>query len=478
MGVTVDRHCITDITCPPAVCALRDELKKLKVRYMRDSFPSFGIHGMVSIGRKVIVFFDDGKDNDPSSQGDSVSKSGIHSRNLTISKKCKQLYECGWKTFSFYANDLENNIKECAKSVKNAIEDNGPRYVAIDLFAGIGGIRLGFQNAFEEKMTVKMVSENNPYAQMTYRANFSHPYEIKSDIRDVRLNSVPNYDICLAGFPCQAFSSAGKKEGFNDETHGTLFYEVVRLCKSKKPMVIFCENVKGLLSNDRGRTFSIIIDNLESMGYKPKCTILNSKDFGVPQNRERIYMVAFRNDIQCDDFEFPTLFKERKKLCDIVEREPVDESFYLSQQYLDTLERHKAYHNAKGHGFGYICRDYLEENDCSCALMCGGMGRERNMLFDPRTSLPDVNPRTKRPYNDKHYRMMTPREWARLQGFPEDFEFPVARTHQYRQLGNTVTVPVIEAIARQIRPILDKHLQSGGQRHFRGTDFNPTNDTE
>ena len=170
---------------------------------------------------------------------------------------------------------------------------------SIDLFAGIGGIRIGFDNAFGEQIQTVFVSEWDKYAQKTYGANFKDDFEIAGDITKIEEEEIPDFDICLAGFPCQAFSLAGKRMGFDDDykglCRGTLFQDVVRICEHHKPKVIFCENVKGLTIHDRGRTFQVITKAFEQIGYTVYSKVLNSKDFGVPQNRERIYIVAFRD---------------------------------------------------------------------------------------------------------------------------------------------------------------------------------------
>jgi len=166
---------------------------------------------------------------------------------------------------------------------------------SIDLFAGIGGIRIGFDKAFGKHINTVFVSEWDKYAQKTYIANFADKFDIAGDITKIEAGSIPNFDICLAGFPCQAFSLAGKHMGFDDDykgiCRGTLFQDVVRICEYHKPKVIFCENVKGLTIHDRGRTFKVITRAFEQIGYKVYHKVLNSKDFGVPQNRERIYIV-------------------------------------------------------------------------------------------------------------------------------------------------------------------------------------------
>ena len=180
---------------------------------------------------------------------------------------------------------------------------------SIDLFAGIGGIRLGFDKAFKEKIETVFVSEWDKFAQETYKLNFHDDFEIAGDITEISEEDIPSFDICLAGFPCQAFSLAGKRMGFEDDykglCRGTLFQDVVRICEHHKPKVIFCENVKGLTIHDKGRTFKVITKAFEQIGYTVYSKVLNSKDFGVPQNRERIYIVAFRKDIDCSNFQFP-----------------------------------------------------------------------------------------------------------------------------------------------------------------------------
>jgi len=330
---------------------------------------------------------------------------------------------------------------------------------SIDLFAGIGGIRLGFEQAFDESIKTVFISECDEYAQKTYKANFEDEIEISGDITQINEKDIPQFDICLAGFPCQAFSLAGKRKGFNDDykgkSRGTLFFDVVRICGYHKPKIIFCENVKGLISHDKGRTFKIITEILRELGYTVYSEILNSKDFGVPQNRERIYIVAFRNDIVSSNFTFPTPINRKVCIKDIVEENPVSVKYYLSNQYLNTLINHKKRHKSKGNGFGYKIRDI---NGIAGAIVCGGMGKERNLIIDDR--LTDYTPVThiKGEVNRKGIRRMTPREWARLQGFPDTFKLPLADVHLYKQLGNSVTIPVIKAIARKIKEEIFKKI--------------------
>lgn len=329
------------------------------------------------------------------------------------------------------------------------------KYKTIDLFAGIGGIRKGFDNAFGKNVETVFVSEWDQYAQKTYRANYKDDFDIAGDITQIDEEDIPEFDICLAGFPCQAFSLAGKRMGFDDDykgmCRGTLFQDVVRICEYHKPKVIFCENVKGLTIHDKGRTFKVIKNAFEQIGYDVYDKVLNSKDFGVPQNRERIYIVAFRKDIDSSDFEFPAGHNSNTTIRDIMEDKEVSVKYYLSTTYIDTLRRHKERHAAKGNGFGYEIRDL---DGKAGAIVCGGMGRERNLIIDNR--LTNFTPIThiKGEVNREGIRKMTPREWARLQGFPDDFKLELADTHLYKQFGNSVTVNVIEAIAENIKKVL------------------------
>lgn len=342
----------------------------------------------------------------------------------------------------------------------------GAKYRSIDLFAGIGGIRRGFEEAFGDELNTCFVSEWDKYAQLTYKANFATPYVtddkgkkytvIAGDITAIRESEIPPFDICLAGFPCQAFSIAGQHQGFDDDYHGmcrgTLFLDVARICDYHKPKVIFCENVKGLTIHNRGRTFKIITKTFENLGYKVFYKVLNSKDFGVPQNRERIYIVCFRDDIAPETFAFPKGCEGKKSIRDIMEADTPSVKYYLSTVYIETLKRHKARHVAKGNGFGYQIRDL---DGIAGAIVCGGMGRERNLIVDNR--LTDFTPVThiKGEVNREGIRKMTPREWARLQGFPDSFKLTLADTHLYKQFGNSVTVSVIREIAKKIKEVLD-----------------------
>ena len=222
-----------------------------------------------------------------------------------------------------------------------------------------------------------------------------------------------------------------------------MFLDVARICEYHKPKVIFCENVKGLVSHDKGRTFKIIKETFEEIGYKVFYEILNSKDFGVPQNRERIYIVAFRNDIAPDNFVFPEGFDSNKTIRDILDPVKTTNKYYISEKYLNSLKKHKENSLAKGNGYGYLTHSF---DDIFQTIVCGGMGRERNLIIDERDGFISSN--------SENIRMATPREFFRAQGFPEPFILPHKKTELYRQAGNTVTILVVQAIAKEIKKYL------------------------
>lgn len=315
----------------------------------------------------------------------------------------------------------------------------------IDLFAGIGGFRIAMQNLGGKCV---FTSEWDKEAQRTYRANFGEvPF---GDItKEQTKKFIPdNFDVLCAGFPCQAFSIAGKRGGFED-TRGTLFFDVAEIIKRKQPKAFFLENVKGLRNHDRGKTLETILNVLRNdLGYfVPDPQIINAKDFGVPQNRERIFIVGFHKDTKVSKFEYPKPLNKKVKFGDIKEKIVPPTKFYISTQYLQTLQNHKLRHEIKGNGFGY---EIIHDNEIANAVVCGGMGRERNLVIDNRIT--DFTPTThiKGEVNRDGIRKMTPREWARLQGFPDDFKIPVADASAYKQFGNSVAVPAIQATAEQV----------------------------
>lgn len=318
-----------------------------------------------------------------------------------------------------------------------------PDFTFIDLFAGIGGMRLALQ-----KLNGKCVfsSEWDLQAQVTYSTNFGEvPF---GDITKINAEDVPKHNILVAGFPCQAFSIAGFKGGF-DDTRGTLFFDVARIIKAQRPDAFLLENVKGLVGHDKGKTLSVILRTLrEDLGYYvPDPRVINARDFGVPQNRERIFIVGFKNKAAANRFAYPEALRTKKVIADIKEKDVVPVKYYLSKQYLSTLKAHRQRHSDKGNGFGY---EVISDDAIANAIIVGGMGRERNLLIDNR--LTDFTPTTniKGPVNREGIRKMTPREWARLQGFPDKYQIPVSDAQAYKQFGNSVAVPAVHATAKSL----------------------------
>lgn len=310
-----------------------------------------------------------------------------------------------------------------------------PKFKFIDLFAGIGGIRMAYQNLGGKCV---FSSEWDKYAKKTYEANFGEvPF---GDITQINEKSIPDHDILLAGFPCQPFSIAGvskknalgKKHGFLDETQGTLFFDIARIIEYKRPKTFMLENVKNLVSHDKGNTFRVIKNTLEGLGYTIYHNVLNGKHF-VPQNRERIIIVGFLNEVfkNKEDFKFPTLPEPKMVFRDILEKE-VHPKYTLSDKLWTYLQEYAKKHKAKGNGFGYGLTDL---NGISRTISARYYKDGSEVLIPQKESNP---------------RRLTPRESARLQGFPDNFIIPVSDTQAYKQFGNSVTVPLIQAVAVQV----------------------------
>ena len=338
---------------------------------------------------------------------------------------------------------------------------DNPKFTFIDLFAGIGGFRMAMQNLGGKCV---FSSEWDAQAQKTYLLNYGEvPF---GDItKETTKAFIPDdFDVLCAGFPCQAFSLAGKRLGF-EETRGTLFFDVAEIIRRKRPKAFFLENVKGLLIHDKGKTIQTILKVLrEDLDYYvPDPQIVNAMNFGVPQHRERVYIVGFRKDQNVNEFTYPSPTDKTKTFADIKEKHTVSAKYYLSTQYVKTLVAHKERHAAKGNGFGY---EIIPDDGVANAIVVGGMGRERNLVIDTR--LEDFTPVTniKGEINRDGLRRMTPREWARLQGFPDNFIIGVADASAYKQFGNSVAVPAIQATAEEIikRINLSKSIQYGTDR--------------
>lgn len=366
-------------------------------------------------------------------------------------------------------------------------------YKTIDLCAGIGGIRKGFELTGR---TVNVLSaENDKFACMTYEHLYGeNPMNDITSDEFKKLMTKTEYDILLAGFPCQAFSAVGKQEGFKDTTRGTIFFHIAEMIENNRPKCFLLENVEGLITHKKGETFRIILDTLinkleyhiigvevdktgENFIFNKNEIVLNAKNFGLPQNRPRVYIVGFdkrKYGEKLNNIEFKMLPQKRKQGCiyndlnEVLEMN-ADPSFYLSQGYVDTLKSHKEAQGAKGNGFGYmIVNDPNIKKPISNALLAtGGSGKERNLVYDPQEGISGIKVKGKQtPLNNEYIRIMKPEEWGKLQGFigyafmnngKDLFSFPtsISKTQQYKQFGNSVAVPVIEEIAKEIINTLD-----------------------
>lgn len=293
----------------------------------------------------------------------------------------------------------------------------------IDLFAGIGGIRLGFESVGG---TCVFSSEWDAAACETYKANFGE--QPAGDITKIKSNDIPDFDILLGGFPCQPFSIIGDKEGFNHETQGTLFFEIERILKDKKPSAFMLENVRNLTAHDGGRTFKVIIEHLEALGYHVYAKVLNALDFGVPQKRERIIIVGFLEDVE---FSFPEPIPAEKRLTlkDILE-ENVDQKYYVRPEIRESrLARLKDPNYPKPYISHENIAGSVTPHPYSSALRAGASA---NYIL----------------INDE--RRPTERELLRIQGFPDTFKIVVPYGKIRHQTGNSVAVPVMKAVARQM----------------------------
>ena len=308
----------------------------------------------------------------------------------------------------------------------------------IDLFAGIGGIRLGFENV-SKNINCVFTSEWDKFSKETYQVNFNNE-KVYGDITKIDEKDIPEHDILMAGFPCQPFSQAGLKKGFYD-TRGTLFFDIERILNHRKPQSFLLENVKQLRGHDKGRTLKIIIKHLKQIGYKNvQYKILRARDFGLPQNRERIYIVGFLDDKIQFEFPEPTYIKTR--VGDILESR-VDKKYTISDKLWAGHQRRKKENKIKGKGFGYgiVNEDSEYTNTISARYYKDG---SEVLIYQ----------------KGKNPRKLTPRECARLQGFPENFKIPVSNTQAYRQFGNSVPVFVISKIAEQML----KHIKTSEQQ--------------
>ena len=364
-------------------------------------------------------------------------------------------------------------------------------YKTIDLCAGIGGIRRGFE--LTGKFQNVLSAEIDVCAAKTYEHLFGeNPLnDLTSDEFKAKVAQT-DYDILLAGFPCQTFSRVGQKLGFRDTTKGTIFFDIADIISRTNPRAVFLENVENLVSHDKGETLRRIVTTLEdelsyriivtmdedgSYVYSGKSFIRNSRNFGLPQNRPRVYIMAFSKKMYGDAVKVLTAdmpFSGRKIIAEDLNSiiEPVvDDVYYMASGYWKTLKKHKERERAKGHGFGYVVVNAqgIEHPVASTILATGGSGKERNLIYQPKEGVAGkILPTKKTALNDEGIRVMTPTEWGRLQGFigyafldekgNETFSFPegTTRTQQYKQFGNSVTIPVIEEMANFMLACFDK----------------------
>ena len=299
------------------------------------------------------------------------------------------------------------------------------KFTFVDLFAGVGGTRLGFESAGGECI---FTSEWDSNCQKTYQANFGEvPY---GDITQIKEEEIPNFDILVAGFPCQPFSSIGKRQGFMHKTQGTLFYDVLRIITGKNCKAFLLENVQGLVTHDNGNTFKTILEALDEAGYIVHSKILNASDYGVPQQRKRIYIVGFRKDLVKKNninFEFPKTKNKKAYINDYLEK---NVSGYSISKHLQT--------------------NYLFKKDDGRPIII-----DQNSKVQVKTlvsSYHKIQRLTGTFVRDGEtgIRLLTEKECKAIMGFPKDFIIPVSRTQMYRQMGNSVAVPVISAVAKQI----------------------------
>jgi len=299
----------------------------------------------------------------------------------------------------------------------------------IDLFAGIGGTRLAFESA---GFRCVFSSEWDLHSQKTYEANFGErPH---GDITKIGAEAIPDFDILVGGFPCQPFSSIGKRQGFEHDTQGTLFFDIARILRAKTPSALLLENVKGLLTHDSGNTWRVIQKTLSELGYSVRAKVLDSADFGVPQHRERIYIVGFKDAKAFEHFEFPVPLDHKVGIGSFLESNVSDRSI---SKHLQT-----SYIFKKDDGRPQIVS---KKSDFQVKTLVASYHKIQRLtgtfVDDGPTGL----------------RLLTENECKAIMGFPKDFRVPVSRTQMYRQFGNSVAVPVVASIATQMRLALGDH---------------------
>lgn len=312
-------------------------------------------------------------------------------------------------------------------------------YKTIDLFAGMGGIRIGFE---EHGFETVFANDYDIYCEPTYNSNFSDSQLVVGDITEIPVEKIPDFDFMLGGFPCQPFSVAGYREGFNDKKgRGNLFFHMAHIIEIKKPMGFLLENVKNLKTHDNGNTFKVIKKTLEELGYHIKAEVLNTMDYGnLPQNRERIYIVGFKDEKMLNNFEFPKPIKLTTKISDLLDQD-VDEKYFYNNKSLfpklkDDINREDRIYQWR--------RQYVRENKSGvCPTLTANMGTGGH-------NVPLIR-------QGNIIRKLTPRECARFQGYEDSYVLPsnLSDARLYKQVGNSVSIPVIKRIAKNMRDVLD-----------------------
>jgi len=476
------------------------------VTFSRNVKSVFGKPDIVFAARKVAIFCDSefwhGYDwESTKNQIKSNHEFWIAKIEKNIERDAKvneRLLAEGWTVLRFWSKRVERDVASCADEIETVLRRSpqGP-FRMIDLCCGIGGIRRGFERA--GGFVNVLSAEIDKWSCITYEHLYGeNPYnDLTTEEFKQTVEATP-YDILLAGFPCQTFSRVGLEEGFENEAKGQIFFHIAQIIYRTRPSAFFLENVDHLISHDQGATFRRVIDMLEyklrykvigvtmteanELTYTPKNFVRNSRNFGVPQNRPRTYIIGFDRErfgpesLERLPTELPTGRAERlyNDLNDVLERN-VEPKYYMASGSLDSLIKHRERQEGKGYGFGYriVNEPGLANPTANTLLATGGSGKERNLIYDPRDGIVGTTIKSKKtPLNDRGIRVMTPTEWGKLQGFinyaftndsgEDTFSFPehMPDMQKYKQFGNSVTIPAREEMACFIRRCFDILLQS------------------